>query len=106
MSEGDKRGSERVPLVGRVYAEVLVPQRLHITQMSEHGMQVETDFVLHLNALYEFRLGLSEQAVVLKGRVVHARISDVDRDDVTYVSGIEFLDLSDRVADTIRAFLR
>jgi hypothetical protein len=42
---------------------------------------------------------------VLKGRVVHSRISDVDQDIVTYRSGMEFIEPSDRVADAIDAFL-
>ena len=43
--------------------------------------------------------------MVLKGRVAHSHISDVDQDIVTYRTGIEFVDLSDRVQSVIAEFL-
>ena len=45
------------------------------------------------------------QSVVLKGRVVHSHISDVDQDIVTYRTGIEFVELSDRVRSVIAEFM-
>jgi hypothetical protein len=42
---------------------------------------------------------------VLKGRVAHSRISDVDQEIVTYRSGIEFIELSERVREVIAGFL-
>jgi hypothetical protein len=41
----------------------------------------------------------------VKGRVAHCRISDVDQDIVTYRSGVEFVEPSDRVADAISEFI-
>jgi hypothetical protein len=37
--------------------------------------------------------------------VVHSRISDVDQDIVTYRSGVEFVEVSDRVTAAIAEFL-
>ena len=102
----DNRGSRRIDLVGPEPGEVSIPQRLHVRQISQQGMQVETDFVLQLDSLYDFRITLGGQPLVVKGRVVHSRISDVERDEVTYLSGIEFVDLPERAANVIRAFLR
>ena len=45
------------------------------------------------------------KSVILKGRVVHSRISDVDQDIVTYRTGLEFVEPSERVADVIAQFL-
>ena len=43
--------------------------------------------------------------VVVKGRVVHCSISDVDQELVIYRSGIEFIELSDRVYSVIAEFI-
>jgi len=76
-----------------------------VRQMSQGGMQVETGFPLQLHSIHDFRLTLGERSVVVKGRIAHSRISDVDQDIITYRSGVEFVDLSDRVADAIAHFV-
>ena len=81
----EQRDAERLGL-SAVRGEVLVPQSLLVTQMSRRGMEVEAAFPLLLDALHEFRLTLDDHRLVIKGRVVHSRIRDVDRDVVTYVS--------------------
>ena len=43
--------------------------------------------------------------MVVKGRIAHSRISDVDQDIITYRSGVEFIELSDRVAAAIALFV-
>jgi hypothetical protein len=43
--------------------------------------------------------------VVVKGRVVHSHVADMDSDVVAYQSGIEFVDVPDYVQDTISAYL-
>jgi hypothetical protein len=68
-------------------------------------MQIETAFPLHLDSLHDFRLTLGERSIVVKGRVVHCRISDVDQDIVTYRSGVEFVELSERVLLAIGEFI-
>ena len=68
-------------------------------------MQVETGFPLQLDSLHEFRLTLGERSVVVKGRIAHSRICDVDQDIILYRSGVEFIELSDRVADAIAHFV-
>ena len=62
-------------------------------------------FPLHLNSLHDVRLTLGDRSVVLKGRVAHCRISDVDQEIVTYRSGVEFIELNDRVRDVIKDFI-
>ena len=56
-----------------------------------------------------FTISVSRSAnarVVVKGRIAHSRISDVDQDIIMYRSGVEFIELSDRVAGRDRAFCR
>ncbi|HEX8030810.1 MAG TPA: PilZ domain-containing protein [Vicinamibacterales bacterium] len=83
----------------------MVFQPSAVCQISHGGMQVETEFPLQLDSLHEFRLTLGEYSVVVKGRIVHSRIIDVDQDIIMYRSGVEFIELSDRVADAIAHFV-
>jgi len=102
---GDKRDTERIPILGELHGEVMVFQPVAIKEISRGGAQVETAFHLHLDSLPEFRLTLGERSVVLKGRVAHCSISDVDQELVTYRSGIEFIEPSDRVYSVISEFI-
>lgn len=83
----------------------MVFEPLQIKELSRGGASVETRFPLHLNSLHDIRLTLGAKSVVLKGRVAHSRISDMDQDIVTYRTGIEFVDLSDRIQSVISEFL-
>ena len=105
MSDDNKRDSERIELLGSLGGEVMVFQPTAIRQISKGGMQVETGFPLQLDSLHDFRLTLGERSIVVKGRVTHSRISDVDQDIVTYRSGIEFIEPSERVAAVIAEFI-
>ena len=68
-------------------------------------MQVETGFPLQLDSLHDFRLTLGELSVVVKGRIAHSRISDVDQDIITYLSGVQFIEPSEHVAAAIQHFV-
>jgi len=83
----------------------MVFQPTAVLQMSNGGMQVETAFPLQLDSLHDFRLTLGDRSVVVKGRVAHSRISDVDQDIVTYRTGVEFIELSERVQTAIALFV-
>ena len=83
----------------------MVFQPTAVLQMSHGGMQVETGFPLQLDSLHDFRLTLGDRSVVVKGRVAHSRISDVDQDIVTYRTGVEFIELSERVQTAIALFI-
>jgi c-di-GMP-binding flagellar brake protein YcgR len=101
----DKRDSQRVELLGTLHGEVMIFQPSAVRQISHGGMQVETGFPLQLDSLHDFRLTLGDRSVVVKGRIAHSRISDVDQDIITYRSGVEFIELSERVAEAIAGFV-
>ena len=101
----DKRDSERIPILGELQGEMMVFQPMLVRDLSRGGVTVETRFPLHLDSLHDVRLTLGKTSVVVKGRVVHSRISDVDQDIVTYRTGMEFVDVTDRVVKAIRDFL-
>jgi hypothetical protein len=95
------RESERIEIAGELHGEVMVFQPMTVKEISRGGAQVETTFPLQLNSLHDFQLRLSSRSIVVKGRVAHCRISDVDGEVVSYRSGIEFVDLSERIASVI-----
>lgn len=105
MADADRRGAERVPILGELRGEIMVFQPMLIRDIGKDGVTVETRFPLYLDSLHELRLTLSETSLVVKGRVAHSAITDVDQDVVTYRSGLEFVGASGRVLDAIRDFL-
>jgi hypothetical protein len=76
-----------------------------IKEISRGGAQVETGFPLQLDSLHDFRLTLGDRSIVVKGRVVHCSITDVEQELVLYRSGIEFIETSERVAAAILSFI-
>jgi hypothetical protein len=102
---GDKREGNRINVLGELHGEVMVYQPTAITEISRGGAQIETRFPLQLDSLHEFRFTLGEQSIVMKGRVVHCSISDVDQDNVLYRSGVEFIDPPGRVSSVISDFI-
>ena len=106
MSKDDNtRDRERIEILGELHGEIMVFQTLSIKEISHGGCLVETSFQLHLNSLHDIRLTLGEQSIVLKGRVAHCRISDVDQEVVHYQSGVEFIEPSEAVRDVIKEFI-
>ena len=101
----DKRDAERVPILGELQGEMMVFQPMLVKDISLGGATVETRYPLHLNSLHDLRLMLGPTSVIVKGRVVHSHISDVDQDIVTYRTGMEFVEPSERVTEAIGEFL-
>ncbi len=99
------RHSDRVPILGDLRGAIMVFEPLTVKQLGPGGAIIETRFVLQIDSLHELRLTLGSTAVVVKGRVVHSRLSEVDQDDMSYLSGVEFVELPDHVADAIRFFI-
>jgi hypothetical protein len=92
-------------MISRLEGEVMVFQPMVIKEVSLKGALVETRFPLHLNSLHDLRLELGPRSVVVKGRVVHSQMSDVDEEVVIYSTGIEFVEPSEHVSSAIAAFL-
>jgi len=103
--QGDKRDAERIQILGEFHGEVMVFQPITVKEISLGGTQVETRFPLQLDSLHDFRLTLGGRSVVIKGRVAHCSISDVDQEMVVYRSGIEFVDPPERVYSVIAEFI-
>lgn len=105
MTAEDKRDTDRIEILGELRGEVMVFQLMGIREISRGGAQVETGFPLQLDSLHDFRLTLGDRSIILKGRVAHCSVSDVDQEVVVYRSGIEFIEPPDRVASVIADFI-
>ena len=101
----DRRDSDRIEILGELNGEVMVFQPVTIKEISPGGAQVESAFPLQLDSLHDFRLALGDRLIVIKGRVAHCSISDVEQEVVIYRSGIEFIEPSERVFNAIREFI-
>ena len=104
--DAERRDALRIEILGTLRADVLLPQRLDITDISAAGLQAASSFPFQLDAIYEFRLTLDERVVVVKGRVVHSAVRDVDPDGVQYRTGVDFVDVADAVRHAIDNFAR
>jgi PilZ domain-containing protein len=102
----NKRYDERIQILGELHGEVMVFQPMAIKEISRGGAQVETSFPLQLDSLHDFRLTLGDRSVIVKGRVAHCSISDVDQEIVVYRTGIEFVDPPERVDSVIADFIQ
>jgi len=105
LDPDNKRDTERIQILGELHGEVMLFEPMAIKEISRGGAQVETAFRLQLDSLHDLRLTLGDRSIVVKGRVAHCSISDVDQELVTYRSGIEFIELSDRVYSVIAGFI-
>ena len=103
--DDNKRDTDRIQILGDLHGEVMIFQPMTIKEVSHGGAQIETGFPLHLDSLHEFRLTLGERSIIVKGRVAHCSISDVEQEVIIYRSGIEFVEPSERVDTVITDFI-
>jgi len=100
-----RRSDERLQILGELPGAATVHQQIAVKELSRAGAQIETTVPLQLNSLHEFRMALGSHSVVVKGRVVHCSIQDVDPDSVVYRAGLEFVEMPEWVARAITDFL-
>jgi hypothetical protein len=105
MGADEKRDKERIEILGELRGEVMIFQPMAIKEISRGGAQVETGFPLQLDSLHDFRLTLGDRSLVVKGRVAHCSITDVEEGLVLYRSGIEFIEPAERVSTVIADFI-
>lgn len=101
----ERRESPRVQILGELRGEIMVFQPMTITEVAIGGAQIETAFPLQLDSLHDVRLTLGNRSIVVKARIAHCRISDVEEERVVYRSGVEFVELSEHARIAIEAFV-
>ena len=102
----ERRSSERLPLFGEARGEALVPQPMMVLDVSHGGIRVETDFPFQIAAIHELRIPITDQPVIVRGRVTYCSVADIDAESVRYRSGFEFVDLPERTRDAIDVFVQ
>lgn len=102
---GDKRRTDRIEILGDMPGAATVAQPVAIRELSPLGASIESSFPLYVDTLHQFRLTLGDRAIVVKGRIAHCHISDVDQERVTYIAGVDFVELSEAGERVISTFL-
>jgi hypothetical protein len=105
MSGDEPQRIDHVEILGELLGEVMVYQPMAITEISRAGAQIETAFPLQIDSLHEFRLVLGDRSVVVKGRVAHSHVCDLEQGTTIYRAGVEFAQPSDRVLEAIGEFM-
>jgi hypothetical protein len=105
VEEASEGRAPRIEVLGEVEGAVMVYEPMTITDISRTGAQIETAVPLRIDSLHDFRLVLGDRSVVVKGRIAHARVSDVEGQATIYRAGVEFIQPPARVAEAIAAFL-
>ena len=72
---------------GHLRGEVMVFQPMTILDISNGGAQIETAFPLQLDSLHEFRLSLGDRSVVVKGRIAHCHVGELEEERVVLQDG-------------------
>jgi PilZ domain-containing protein len=101
----DRREEERFSVLGSLDGEVMVFLPMAITEIARGGVQVETPFAFQIDSIHELRLALGDRPIVVKGRVTHCSIVDVEQEFVRYRSGLEFVDVPPRLDEAIGSFV-
>ena len=90
----ERRRAPRVNLLMELKGDLIaLDEAATVQQLSLRGMTVHTNVPLGPNGTHEFRLHLEGRTLDVKTRVVHSRVV-VERDDVSYISGLAFVDLT------------
>jgi hypothetical protein len=90
----ERRLSPRVNLLMELKGDLIaLDEPATVQQLSLRGMTLHTNVPLSPNGTHEFRLHLASGTLDVRTRVVHSRVV-VERDDVSYISGLAFVELT------------
>lgn len=101
----ERRLAPRVDLLIELKGSLIaLGEAVSVQQLSLRGMTVQTTVPLSPNMAHDFRLNLADQTLDVRTRVVHTRMV-VDRDEVSYISGLAFVDLTPAAEATLDALV-
>jgi PilZ domain len=90
--EEDRRQTPRVDLLREFQGHVLaLDEAVTVQQLGPGGLTVVAAVPLSPTQIHDLRLTLDDEVITLRARVVHSR-AVVDGDDVSYMSGLAFVD--------------
>lgn len=99
------RKTERIEIFGEMLGEVMVYQPMAIKEISRAGALLETAFPLQVDSLHDLRLILGDTSIVVKGRIVHSHVCDVEHGAAVYRVGVEFVEPSEYVVEAVGQFM-
>jgi hypothetical protein len=76
-----------------------------VREISRGGALIETSFPLVVDSLHDFRLKLDDISIVVKGRIVHSRASELEEGGTVHRVGIEFVQPNEHVLEAIGQFM-
>jgi hypothetical protein len=101
----DRRRSTRVDLLADLQGHVItLDEAVVVRQISDGGLTIETTAPLSPHLAHDFRLTVDGRSAIVHARVRHSRVK-VAGDAVAYLSGLEFVDLSEDGRALVAAIL-
>jgi hypothetical protein len=101
----ERRRSSRTDIYSDFRGEVMVFQTVTVRQINHTGLRVDTTVPLQIDSLHDIRLSLAAASVVVKTRVVHCTVSDMESQSVSYEAGLEFVQPNAAVRLAIAQFI-
>ena len=103
--EEDRRQTPRVDLLREFQGHLIaLDQAVTVQQLGPGGLTVVAAVPLSPTHIHDLRLTLDDEVLSVRARVVHSR-AVVDSDDVTYVSGLAFVDPPPETRAVIEHFI-
>ena len=103
--EEDRRQTPRVDLLREFQGHLIaLDQEVTVQQLGPGGLTVVAAVPLSPTHIHDLRLTLDDEVISVRARVVHSR-AVVDSDDVTYVSGLAFVDAPPQTMAIIEHFI-
>ena len=103
--EEDRRQTPRVDLLREFQGHLIaLDEAVIVQQLGPGGLTLVAAVPLSPTHIHDLRLTLDDEVISVRARVVHSR-AVVDSDDVTYVSGLAFVDLPPETLAIIEHFI-
>ena len=103
--EEDRRQSPRLDLMQEFQGHLIaLDEAVTVQQLGPGGLTLAAAVPLSPTHIHDLRLTLDDAVISVRARVVHTR-AVIEQDDVTYVSGMAFVDLPRETIATIEHFL-
>lgn len=105
MSTDERRRLERLRVAGLVQGEVRIVHPIRLVEISEGGASIEVTQPLVIESLHDFRIELGDNIVIVKGRVAHCRVAEVEHGRLAYRAGVEFVDQPAHVREAVYDYI-
>ena len=103
--EEDRRQTPRLDLLREFQGHLIaLDEAITVQQLGPGGLTIIAAVPLSPTQIHDLRLTLDDDVITVRARVVHTR-AVVNSDDVTYMSGMAFVDLPRETLAVIEHFL-